>query len=147
MKAPNKNPDISNLNYPCYIAPLVEESDTRWINLNFHLIKCNYNKDENKYYCYDCIFEEDWQKERCTETYEERLRTLRTILAHEGDYKHYIDYVIKVENPTELIASYKELLTSGHKGARIFDADGFYCFDKVTNGEYWELFPRKVVIE
>ena len=147
MKAPNENPKIEQLKYPCYVQPLPDLEHLEDVLLG-HKAFYYYDKKHNKRYYYDCMPMTDYIAKKCKLTFEERLIKLRMILSELANYIEEIDLpTTKVTNPVELLDIYKDSLTNGFKGIRILNMDGYYIFGESTEGELWELMPRKVVVE
>lgn len=145
MKAPDENPDLGQLNYPVYVAPIFDLPEVT-LEL-FGMVILAYSVD-TRHMWFDCFPKEEWDKKTCKLVYEERLQLLRHTLTEVADFTNNMDLPYKVDNPVELLDFYKEALTNRCKGVKIYDVDGKYEFDdNIVSDKYWELVPKEIVIK
>jgi hypothetical protein len=144
MGSPNTNlPDLGTLEYPVYVSPIGQVEDILEVAGKILL----YFVVGGRHFCYDAMYADHWKEKSCRLTYQERLTLLYHTLAEIAQYTKYIDAPYRVTNPAELKDFYKNTLTDGHKGIRIYTTDGKFPFkEEDISNTYWELFPRKVEI-
>lgn len=102
-----------------------------------------------RFVVYDCVPLSDWAQQKCKNTYQIRLKKLRTILNDQvSDYTKVIDISNdEAATPKELLALYKDYLDAGLEGAMIKSPDGVYQWKRVTakNGAMLKLKPFKTL--
>lgn len=147
MVAPNENPKLEALNYPCHIQFIPKLKRDITFMLGF-MVEYYYDEKNCKYYYFDCMPYDNWMEKKCKLVFENRITILRQVLSEIANYSEDIDLpTTKVDNPAQIVEIYKKCLTDGYEGVRILDENGYYCFGEAQDGQFWELRPRKVTIE
>jgi len=87
-----------------------------------------------KYVVFDCIPIKDWDKQKCTIPYEERLKILREVLNDQvADYKRIIDVATdKCNNAKEVKDLYKKYLNNNYEGLMLRNPDAEYQWKRPT---------------
>ncbi len=149
--------DLFKVNYPCYVAPIPENS-TRILHIpgeleykefdkSYGFVLEGYKVAQGRFYVFDCIPLELWHKKKCNITYEKRLKYLRMITNEIiANYREVIDLNTQLlDNSPELYDYLDNLLTMGYKKVRIMYAYSNYVFGECSNGEYMEVEIEKVI--
>lgn len=99
-----------------------------------------------KYFVYDCVPLQDWDKQKTSVTYTDRLKLIRQTLNDLQDYKKIIDTPTdRVESAAEAIEIYKKYLKNGYEGCMLKALEGKYQWKRCTlkSGEMIKLKPFK----
>lgn len=150
MKPQPIEPNIYDITYPCYIAPIPLNS-SRIVNIpgefefkhldtvRSYVVEAY--KTPDRMYVFDCIPFHLWRKKVCKIPYEKRLKFLRELCtAQIAKFDKVIDLdSTLVSNPYELKDYCEALLTAGFQTVRIMDVNGNYIFGECQNCEYMEL--------
>lgn len=85
-----------------------------------------------KFVLFDCMSSTQWELQKSTMVYEDRLRQTRVLLNDRiGDYSNFIDIPTDlVESPQEVKTHLKKYLQEDFKGVIIRDMSGKYEFKK-----------------
>ena len=154
MTAKNELPNLTQLNYPCYVSPLPSIPKVVYIpDVNefedFSILSQLRNWViegyiiDNKFMAIDCMDVDHWIDSSCKRTCEERLKDLRFLVSHMGEYdKFSVLPVDIVHDASEIKALYASYLTDGYEGAIIKNVEATYHFGECENGEIVELKPK-----
>jgi len=148
-------PNITMLDYPCYVGPII--SDKRILYIPYDGIYVNgkkkniqklaqldtivsyvlegYLDSNNKFHIYDCMSIHDWSTKVGIKSYEDRLSDVRWIVNNFlFNTNEFIDSYMEIANNTgEFLDIYKKMLTSGSKGVIIRYINGCYSFNEPTS--------------
>lgn len=149
MTCSNKNVNIFDINYPCYVSEIPNNSqrilyipgefEYKYLDEVRNYVLEGY-KTENQIYLFDTILHSLWKKGVCNISYEKRLKTLHTLCTSQiANFSKVTDLpTLLIENPYEFNDYRESLLTNGIKKVRIMDVNGNYVFGESQNGEYLE---------
>ena len=152
MVAMQKNPrtdlTIYDLSYPCYVAGIPAGDRIIHIPGQFEYkyladllsFVIEAYKVGDKYYVFDTMTLDLWNKQKCQLSYAKRLRVVRSILNDEyANKKHLLDLPMTlIDNVLDLKDYCDNLLTQGYNKIRVMYEHGEYVFG-TANEEYIEV--------
>lgn len=167
MKAHERVPELTHLNYPCYVIPIMSRDRFLYIpgSGTFknaitsievpELEKCGEfvlegfiehvgGAKEVIYWLDDAVPVEEWYSQRTTTTFETRLKRVNTVVQtviNAMPKVMTVPFLVAYE-PQDVVSEYKACLQDGYEGVNLKFSEGVYTFDKTT-ADFSKLSTRK----